>query len=149
MSDNILKLIPTVSSYVPTEEAWKKACALFSEYMSDAEAVTCSLLKGVEFIDQGQNWERVTCPFCGQPINEEWWAQSMDHSYQTGFSDLTVSLPCCERSSSLDALIYEWPAGFARAVLEARNPKRKLDAERISILGQVLGCQLRTIWARY
>jgi hypothetical protein len=34
---------------------------------------------------------------------------------------LDASMPCCGGSTSLNALRFDWPAGFARFVLEARN----------------------------
>jgi hypothetical protein len=58
--------------------------------------------------------------------------------------------PCCGSRVSLNDLRYEWPAGFARLVLEAWNPNvTRLDEEEVSKLEEVLGAPLRIIWTRY
>jgi hypothetical protein len=48
----------------------------------------------------------------------------MDASYRSAFEDLAVRTPCCHTDTTLNELDYDWPAGFARFVLEARNPGR-------------------------
>ena len=53
-------------------------------------------------------------------------------------------------ATALDRLDYEWPAGFARFVLEASNPNvSELPGQQMRALGRMLGCRLRQIWARY
>lgn len=149
MSDNFLKLIPISPQYVPSTAAICKAYELLSEYLPEADEISYNVTEGVRFIDQGQNWQRVSCPACGNELDAEWWQQAMDAAYQTGFSNLSINLPCCGVTSSLNDLRYEWPAGFARFVLEARNPDADLDGSKLKTLEQILGCKLRKIWARY
>ena len=61
-----------------------------------------------------------------------------------------ISTPCCAFVTSLNDLDYQWPAGFSRFVLEARDPNiRELDKEQIEKLEEVVGGRLRQIWARY
>jgi hypothetical protein len=51
---------------------------------------------------------------------------------------------------SLNELRYDWPAGFARVVLEAMNPDvPDLPATALAELAQRLGAHLRVIWAHY
>jgi len=114
-----------------------------------ADDVRVQLSDQVRFVDQGANWERVLCPFDATELSAEWWQAAMDQAYQKDFNDLAVTLPCCKRTSSLDELHFEWPAGFARFSLEVRNPKGDLDTERISQLERTLGLSLKIIWAHY
>src|SRR5438093_1118722 len=57
------------------------------------------------------------------------------------------------REATLNDLRYVWPAGFARFVLQARNPGLQgamdLPAVDRAALEAIVGCRLRTIWARY
>ncbi len=56
--------------------------------------------------------------------------QAMDRAHDAQFGDLAVIVPCCEMRFSLDDLCYEWPAGFARFLLEARSPENDLTEEQ-------------------
>ena len=103
----------------------------------------------VEFVDQGGNFEGVYCPVCGADLGE-WWPAAMDRAHAGHFADLAVTAPCCGAALSLNDLRYEWPAGFARFVLEAMNPGvPDLPATTLAELEQRLGAPLRVIWAHY
>ena len=75
----------------------------------------------------------------------------MDRAAADDFEALAVTLPCCGASSTLNDLVYHWPAGFARYVLEAMNPGPAgfLDPEQLAQLQLDLGCELRQINAHY
>lgn len=73
----------------------------------------------------------------------------MDKAQASSFNHLAVMTPCCGASSSLDDLKYELPAGFARFVLEAQDPKADLDDQQMQALAQIIGVGLRKIWAHY
>jgi hypothetical protein len=149
MSVNTLKLIPTSPEYVPRDTVQQRACDLLESFFPDVKETSCETTEAVRFVDQGQNWERVLCPVCGSDLDPEWWSQAMDAAHQTGFKNLLVKVPCCGAVSSLNDLRYELPAGFARFILEVRDPDRDMDDEQLITLEQVLGCKLRKIWARY
>ena len=56
----------------------------------------------------------------------------------------------CGTAVSLNDLRYEWPAGFAKFVLEAMNPNvMDLPDEGFAELSRDLGTPLRKIWAHY
>lgn len=147
MSDNILKLIPNDPYYVPRDGAIQRAYDLIVSLFPKATSVDYQVLEKVTFIDQGQNWERILCPLCKTEIDQDWWGQQMDIKYQTGFVDLAVKLPCCGDTISLNDLQYEWPAGLARFVFEIWNPGADIDQSKLGLLGEILGCPQRTIWA--
>ena len=80
-------------------------------------------------------------------------ALAMDQAYRFSFVDLAVSVPCCNAQLSLNDLRYEWPAGFARFILEAQSPGAELTGERCAVVGKRIGLStaegLGTLLARW
>jgi hypothetical protein len=150
MSDNFLRLIAADPAFVPEAAAAEKARAYLTRLVPDADCVSATITERIQFVDQGANFERVSCPECGSALPEDWWSDAVEHASETAFASLDVSVPCCGRTVSLNELDYEWPAGFARFVLEAMNPNvRDLDEEEVASLALILGTTLRRIWAHY
>ncbi len=148
MSTTILKLIPTNSRFVPEAQVQEEVLRALLSIMAPSNMVRLVVSDDVQFIDQGQNWEHVFCPVCGQQI-DEWWTQAMDIAQATNFQNLEVQMPCCGKVCSLNDLKYEGPAGFARFVIEVDNPAKSLTAEQKQLVENKLGCELRAIWAHY
>ena len=74
----------------------------------------------------------------------------MARADSTKFIDLAVTTPCCALLSSLNDLVYDWPAGFARAELSALNPQRGwLDQAKLAQVASVLGHPLKQVMAHY
>ena len=121
MSDDVLRLIPEDPAYVPGPDAVERAITLLEGFAPGAEDVTAVVSEEIRFVDQGENFERVLCPSCGERV-DDWWQQEMQRAWETLFEDLSVTTACCGSRLSLNNLTYEWPAGFARFVLEAHNP---------------------------
>ena len=150
MSDSFLRLIPEDPFFVPAEGMQERARELFEELVPEADEVTTILHHDPVFVDAGENTERIACPFCDADLSGEWWGTAMDDASRHAFRDLEVVTPCCSRRVSLNDLRYEWPAGFALVVLEARNPNvTRLDEDDLIRLEEVLGARLRIIWTRY
>jgi hypothetical protein len=149
MSDNYMRWIPVSPEYIPDALASEEARRLLTSFVPHADEVRVWLTSDIEFIDQGSNWERVHCPNCGSELDIRWWQEAMDAAYATKFTNLIVLLPCCHNECSLNDLRYERPAGFARFVLEARNPEADLNDAQVQALEQKLGCALRKIWTHY
>lgn len=104
----------------------------------------------IEFVDQGANFEIVSCPCCGRELDVTWWGGQMSLSYQAShFRDRAVETPCCGCQTDLNDLRYSWPAGFARFMLEFPNLEGDLSDEDLSLISNALAAQLRKIWARY
>jgi hypothetical protein len=149
MSEHFLRIIPTDPLYVPPAGAQDQAISLFTSCVQ-GEDIRGSTTEDVAFVDPGSNLERILCPNCGTVLPDEWWGQAMDQAYaETRFQDLDVVVPCCETHCSLNDLCYDRPAGFAHFLLEARSPANDLTEEDLALLGSVLGCQVRKIWAYY
>jgi hypothetical protein len=150
VSDSYLRLIPEDPLFVPAEGVAERARDLLQEMVPDAEEVMATMHDDPVFVDAGENTERVACPFCDTDVGDEWWKKAMEDAARSEYRHLQVVTPCCGSRVSLNDLRYEWPAGFARLVLEAWNPNvTRLDEEEVSKLEEVLGAPLRIIWTRY
>lgn len=148
MSDSSLVFIPTQPTFRPTPEVAETARTLLATFLSASDEVECEFTDEVEFVDAGENWSGVKCPFCGTDV-EDWWFESMDAASAAGFTNLAVKMPCCRRPSSLNDLNYVWPAGFSVFRLEALNPSVEgLADEQRRQLESCLGWPLRQIQRR-
>jgi hypothetical protein len=150
MSDHFVTLIPTSPYFVPDEATFREARRLFATFITTADQIEGRVTGEVTFVDQGANFERVSCPSCHRELTPEWWQEAMDTSHASGFQSLNVITPCCAFPTSLNELEYHWPAGFARCWLRARNPQQKeVPREQIRQLEDMLGTALREIWTHY
>lgn len=150
MSLTLLRLIPADPYIVPDLARRQAGQDLLAGLVRNPASVSGRVEEQVVFVDCGENLERISCPRCHAPLTDEWWGEAMDVAYRTGFRELGVLLPCCGESCSLNDLHYDWPMGFARYVLEARNPEvNGLDAAHLQALEDTLECKLRIIWGRY
>jgi len=149
MSENFLRLIPTDPWYMPTPAAQDQASTLFASLVQE-EGIQAYMTEDASFVDPGSNLKRILCPRCGAVLSMEWWVQAMDRAYtDTQFRNLDVMVPCCETRCSLNDLRYEWPAGFARFLLEARSPENDLTEEQLALFEPLLDGRVRKIWAHY
>lgn len=151
MSENFLRIIPLEAGHVPAQAARDKALALLRSLLPRAAEVRAILQDHLFFVDQGENLEEIRCPRCNATLVPEWWMTEMDRAGAAQFSDLSVVLPCCGASTSLHDLDYDWPAGFARFVLQVREPALAgwLDDAAVARLEKVLGAKIRQIRTRY
>jgi hypothetical protein len=151
MSEHFLSLIPEQPDYVPSAEAQSRALELFRSFVPKASDVEARVSEHIEFIDQGECFERVACPACDAKLKSKRWGELMDKSYETQFTDLSITMPCCGHETDLNSLRYEWPAGFGRYVLRADSPGLNgwLPADKQSMLEDILGCKLRQIATMY
>ena len=101
----------------------------------------------VVFVDAGEGPARVECPACGSPLPPTWWSERIERAARHGFERLGVTTPCCETTTTLDALCYS-AAGFARAEVRARRPERgALSEEELARVAGVLGHTVREVRA--
>jgi hypothetical protein len=149
MSDDFLRLIPTDPEYVPDPTAQAIARQMAALFLPQAQEINILTADEIQFVDQGANFERVLCPACGAELEESWWQKAMEQANEKSFLDLAVTLPCCGAVCSLNDLTYEWPAGFARFMIEAMNPQADLTDQQIGVLEEWTRCSLRKIWAHY
>ena len=150
MTDSLLSVIPEDPAHVPVAEVRARAAAALRALVPPATLVEARVFDQVTFIDQGCNFEEVHCPACHEDVTSHW-AEWMSKAYESQFSHLTLTLPCCGLATNLNALRYLPPAGFARFSLRAQNPNSGglLSAGDLSVLENLVGCKLRQIYARY
>jgi hypothetical protein len=70
---------------------------------------------------------------------------SADHTESSGFRLRPIVTLCCGETTTLNHLEYNWPQGFSRYYLRARNAGRPLSAASVGKLEGVLGCKLWTV----
>lgn len=81
-------------------------------------------------------------------IDTQWWGDLLEAHCKDGFETLAVEVPCCGAATSLDALDYDWPCGFARFEIAVWNPERLwFSEEELTTLGDALGHPVRQIRA--
>jgi hypothetical protein len=150
MSVEYLQLIPEDPYYIPPTQAQSVAQEELFRLLPRAAEISMFVYDTAQFIDQGENFESVSCPFCSNDLRN-WWRSAMNTAYKTLFENLSVTLPCCHEQTSLNNLRYQMPAGFARFVLSARNPDfgRNLTDDELEPIERVLNCKIKQIWARY
>lgn len=150
MSDEILRLIPTDPSFVPTKKAQAAAKKALRAALPDAEDVTSEVAEHVALQDCGESFDRVLCPACAREIAIETWQGWMDADYAEdgGFRLAPITTPCCNATTTLNDLSYEEPQGFSRYALSVTSPNAELRTETRVGLERALGCRLRTIRQR-
>ncbi len=146
MSDFIYRIIPDDPNFVFEQQADR-----IIEYLNEkiqAERITFIDHGKISFIDCGGELESITCPICGNNIEFDWWGKAMSISAQDGFSDFSVTLPCCGQAASLNCLKYDRPCGFARNEIKLANPSLPFDKIPLEELETILGQRLKLIIAR-
>ena len=78
MTDHFLILIPTDPHYLPPSEKEQMAKDYLLSILPEADDIVCLRSDMVQFVDQGQNFERVICPVCSTELSVPDWQQMMD-----------------------------------------------------------------------
>ncbi|CAM5480056.1 putative protein OS=Streptomyces aurantiogriseus OX=66870 GN=GCM10010251_24850 PE=4 SV=1 [Streptomyces aurantiogriseus] len=155
MSDDVLSVIPTDPHWQPERARADRAAALAAGLSDpddpdafDAE-VEVYWHDTLTPVDCGDNLERITCPLCRSAIDTGWWADLLEAHADDGFPTLAAEVPCCGGATTLDALEFDWPCGFARFEIAVWNPERIwFSDEELAGLGDALGHPVRQIRAR-
>ena len=121
MSDDFIRWIPVDPTFVPSDADASRAVEWLRARAPHAQDVNAESFSAICFVDCGVNLETIHCRRCGAELSLPWWRDAMDVAAATKFEDRAVSLPCCGEADRLEMLNYDWPVGFARFLLEARN----------------------------
>ena len=148
MSSTVLKIIPTNPAYVPGTSEQEKAKDFLGKHYDKAQ-IEFTTTNTIEFVDQGANFDSVSCNFCGKNIETEVWQNAMDKAYEKQFTDLTFATPCCNKKTSLNDLTYHSAAGFAKFVMTISDAKNELTDKDFKELEEIIGSPIRNIWAHY
>jgi len=150
MSDNYLTVIPTDPYWQPGREAADRAAVVLAGMLPDDDArrgMDVQWHDAVEMVHCYANLEKISCPLCDATLGTgDWWGNAVSDSYDSGFSRLTVTVPCCGGEMSLNELAYDWPMGFAKFRIEVLYPNRGwLTDEELAAVTDALGHPLRQI----
>jgi hypothetical protein len=152
MSDDVLSVIPTDPHWQPERPAADRATALVTALTGGLGADTdveidVDWYDVPSVVDSAQNLGRIGCPHCRGAIDLAWWRDLVEE-YEDGFPDLSVTVPCCGATTSLDTLDFDRPCGFARFEIAAWNPELSwLTEDQLTAVGQALGHPVRQIRA--
>lgn len=144
MADYTLRMIPgDPYRRIPVDSLREAAGCLKKIFTADSiEAVT---YETPEFIDCGGNLERIECPLCGSVLDFDWWGEVMSSAAEGEFSDLSVKLPCCGETSSLNELKYDFPCGFACCEIKIMNPADVPGGEWTEHIRELFSGDIRVI----
>ena len=142
MTDTALRLIARDPTLWPSAEQEERVRNILATLGRDA---IMRFEDAIAFIDSGGNWEGVFCPTCGDDA-EGWWADAMAAAAADHFQNLVATTPCCNTATSLNDLVYKPPAGFARFVIEIRDPSTAPPPDMMRALEVALGHPLRLVW---
>ena len=148
MSDTFLKLISTSPDFTPKKLNQDKAEEFLKTLFKNTK-VEFIKTDNIEFVDQGVNFESISCNYCGRDITIENWQSAMDKAYKSNFKNLSFITPCCHKITTLNDLLYHPPAGFAKFVISIPNPPVDITDKEIKELEGILGTKVRKIWAHY
>ena len=153
VSDNWIRVIPIDPTFVPTAQAASTGRDLLDR-LAPASATGSPArevdLGAIVFVDAGSNFDSVACPWCGAAIDLDWWRDRMDAAVLSGFTDLLTRTRCCDVTTSLNDLRYDWPQGFARWSLEVMNPiNHSLSDAEVASIGDAVGIAVRAIYVHY
>jgi hypothetical protein len=153
MSDDVLSVIPTDPYWQPDKAAADRITAMVVDLApgipggADVE-IDVTWHDTLTVVDCGANLEKITCPHCGASIDTDWWGDLLEAHYEDGFTTLAVKVPCCGADTSLDALDYDWPCGFAQFEIAIWNPDRIwFSDEELTTLATALGHPVRQVRA--
>jgi hypothetical protein len=118
-----IRLIPEDPFVELTAQACLKAAAYLRALAPQAAKVQVIQHEQLQLIDNGSNFESVSCPSCAQQLTVPQWQKLMDADYQSGCFQLALyALPCCAARHTVHQLHYDRPMGIARYCIEAEEP---------------------------
>ena len=162
MSDEVLKLIPEDKDFLPSIESAERARRFLEDCFPDGEQAEIELSETVQFIDSGENLERIKCPICSEsteinPFQENdagtnwWYALDESLSLSPDLNSLNIIMPCCGKQALLQSVDFMGFAGFSKFELCIWNPYANSNTlnEQVSQVEDLLNCKLKIIWAKY
>lgn len=152
MSATILSVIPTRPQWQPEKAAASRATALAERFLLDDDMAEIQAIWHSEMraVSSGENLARITCPSCESAIDCWWYWDLLELKHDTGFDTLAVTVPCCDTATTLDALHYDWPCGYARFEIEVMigsSEREEFTDEELAEFATALGHPVRQIRA--
>ncbi|MBI3271715.1 MAG: hypothetical protein HYZ53_22180 [Planctomycetes bacterium] len=146
LARNRLVIVPADPEFVP-ETGSQDALRNILAALAPPDAFRIRVHSRPVFVDPGGVGE-ICCPNCRELLPNAWWRLAMAEARAGGFGRLLVRAPCCQRQTTLNDLVYEYPARFGRWVAEIAEPVRApLDGETRRVEA-ALGCPIRYVRVR-
>lgn len=149
-SGHQLVIIPTDTKFQPTDELIKSILGLLQKEYPNCEIVS-EKYNSVTFVDQGQNFEIVSCNHCNKELSVGFWQEKMNDSYdKTNFNDLSFKTNCCGKMSNLNDLIYDGDCGFASYSVYVEDAEYDIDfVNELKLkLSNILTFKFKIFWRR-
>lgn len=146
MSDYIVKIIPIDPYFRITDKQAQRALQFLKQNIK-ADLVKLRIQESPAFVDCGSNLESISCPICNKPLDFDWWSVTMDKASKINFMDLSIKLPCCNKDSTLNDLLYYFPCGFSTVEYDIVNPLIEVNDSLISELQNLLEIPVSVIHA--
>jgi hypothetical protein len=148
MSDTFLHLIPNKPNLVPEKLNQDRAKKYLDSFFKNAN-VEFVETDDIEFVNPMANFENVYCNLCGRDIKIESWQYAIEQAYKSKLKDISFVTPCCQKTTNLNDLNYQWPAGFAKFTISISKPPEDINEDQLKELENILGTKIRKIWAHY
>jgi len=144
----VLKFISTEPDFIPPKTDQDNALMHVNEIFGDIK-IQLQQTENIEFVDQGENFESINCNNCTCDIEIQVWQDAMDKAFEKKFTELSFITPCCCKKTTLNDLLYHWPAGFAKFIIIVSDPKDDIKENELAKLERILNTKIRKIWAHY
>ena len=148
MSANYIRYIPECVD----EEIAKQNLSKIGKLTLGGVTPNIIINEKVAFADAGENFASVVCPFCNTGVMG-WWGGAMSAAFfgENGFGNLNVITPCCEKPTSLHYLLYNYPQGFYRIMVEFEpiSADEQSVGNILAQLERITDSAWRTINSRY
>ncbi|MFV2198743.1 hypothetical protein [Nocardiopsis sp. LOL_012] len=150
MSDDVLSALQTDPYWQPGRAAADCVAENTAALAPAASGIDVAWYDGPVLVDCGPDLDSIGCSHCGAMVDIGLWVEWLDRAHSgDGFASLAITVPCCGASTSLDALDYDWPCGFARFRIILCNPERDgFDQEESTIPTRELGHPVHQVRTR-
>ncbi len=151
MSDTIYKIIPENYNFFPSGTRCIDEAVKLLKGNIHSDSISWTSFENPTFIDCGNCFDSVSCPFCGKEISDDVWQEMMNQCFESSrFNDIEVSVDCCNRETSLNDLNYNMDCGFAKFAINILNPVKPPCEHDLREVGTCLGnIRLKIIVSRY
>jgi hypothetical protein len=139
-SSNRLIVIPTRPEVTINKETSILLIKFLSRTFRNKE-ICVQIDTNINFVDCGENFEKVICPKCEKEIAINYWQEIMDKASKTNFSDMTFKTNCCSTVTDLNSLKYIGDCGFSKYSITIYDPEYGKFEESKLLLGIKNICQ--------
>lgn len=145
MSESYTYIISADPRHRLSEDTAVQVLELLRRHILPDTTIAYEQFSQLRFIDSGQNFSQVCCPYCNKVITD-WWSAEMERCHSSGFSDLYVVVPCCQLTTMLSQLQYSWLCGFAGYAFRIGKAEKRLSSKLLTEIEALIGTGLVLIY---